>query len=145
MTLVYDMEIVFVALVSLKSAIRWFYPKDKLRQLETLLASPLKNRDWRRSSWTFCWKSLYKKFRRPRDSIDATKHWINGIIVIFMVYCLSPVYQNCDICDIKAQFNQCLPACFRHNSRQASSSLPSWRRQGDVHERYICCHCRESK
>ena len=29
-------------------------------------ASPLKNCDWRRSSWTFNWKSLYKKFLRPR-------------------------------------------------------------------------------
>ena len=36
--------------------------------------SPLKNRDWRRSSWTFNWKSLYKKFRRPRDATCELRH-----------------------------------------------------------------------
>ena len=36
--------------------------------------SPLKNRDWRRSSWTFNWKSLYKKFRRPRDATCELGH-----------------------------------------------------------------------
>ena len=36
--------------------------------------SPLKNRAWRRSSWTFKWKSLYKKFRRPREATCELGH-----------------------------------------------------------------------
>ena len=44
------------------------------RAWDYLYRSPLKNRDWRRSSWTFNWKSLYKKFRRPRDATCEPGH-----------------------------------------------------------------------
>ena len=40
----------------------------------SLYTSPLKNRDGRRSSWTFNWTSLYKKFRRPRDATCELGH-----------------------------------------------------------------------
>ena len=44
------------------------------RYWSTRSTSPLKNRAWRRSSWTFNWKLLYKKFRRPRSETCVLEH-----------------------------------------------------------------------
>ena len=58
------------------------------------LISPLKNCAWRRSSWMFNWKSLYKKFRRPCDTTCELGHETSSITLFPIVYSLSPVYYN---------------------------------------------------
>ena len=64
----------------------------------------LKNRAWRPSSWTFNWKSLYKKFRRPRDATCELGHWTSSITLFPILYSLSPVYYNFHSYDILPYF-----------------------------------------
>ena len=93
--------------------------------------SPLKNRDWRRSSWTFNWKSLYKKFRRPREATCELGHWTSGITLFPIVFSLSPVYYNFQSYDILPEFIEYSDRC------QSAQPGIKWRWAPCCHAYYV--------
>ena len=60
---------------------------------------------------TFNWKSLYKKFRRPRDATCELGHLTSGVTLFPIVYSLSPVYYNFQSYDILPEFLEYSDLC----------------------------------